>query len=66
MIYLPPNEKEHVSVDYSLPDDPAYMSEDDKKYVKVVKTPLCSSCFGPLKFDVCQDFMCYMFITNAH
>ncbi len=52
MVYLPPAEKEQLAVDYSLPDDPAFMSEDDKKYVKVIKTPLCSRCFGPLKFDV--------------
>jgi hypothetical protein len=52
MVYLPPSEKEQHPVDYSLPDDPEFMTEDEKKYVKVVKTPLCSRCFGPLKFDV--------------
>jgi NAD-dependent deacetylase len=52
MVYLPPSEKEQHPVDYSLPDDPEFMTEDEKKYVKVVKTPLCSRCFGPLKFDI--------------
>jgi hypothetical protein len=31
MVYLPPSEKEQHPVDYSLPDDPEFMTEDEKK-----------------------------------
>lgn len=53
MIFLPPNENQQSpAVDFSLPDDPEFMSEQDKQHIKVIKTPLCSRCYSPLKYDV--------------